>query len=58
MPFEIKQRQSIVVYLYHLKQSKILRKYGTIQYVSRKMKYVFYILIRIKWQKPWKKSQN
>ncbi|GAW63250.1 YlbG family protein [Ligilactobacillus acidipiscis] len=40
MPFEIKQRQSIVVYLYHLKQSKILRKYGTIQYVSRKMKYV------------------
>ena len=40
LPFEIKQRQGIIVYLYHLKQSKILRKYGTIQYVSRKMKYV------------------
>lgn len=44
LTFEIKQRQSIVVYLYHLKQSKILRKYGTIQYVSRKMKYVILYL--------------
>ncbi|GEN47830.1 YlbG family protein [Ligilactobacillus pobuzihii] len=44
MPFQIKQRQSIVVYLYHLKQSKVLRKYGTIQYVSRKMKYVILYL--------------
>ncbi|GBG93916.1 hypothetical protein LFYK43_03750 [Ligilactobacillus salitolerans] len=40
MPFQIKQRQGVIVYLYHLKQSKILRKYGTIMYVSRKMKYV------------------
>ncbi|WP_178197293.1 YlbG family protein [Ligilactobacillus sp. Marseille-Q7487] len=39
MEFEIKQRQSIIVYLQHLKQSKQLRKYGSIQYVSRKMKY-------------------
>ncbi len=40
MPFNIKQRKSLIIYLYHLKQSKSLRKYGTIQYVSRKMKYV------------------
>ena len=39
MDFEIKQRQSIVVYVQHLKQTKQLRRYGTIQYVSRKMKY-------------------
>lgn len=39
MEFEIKQRQSIIVYLQHLKQSKQLRRYGSIQYISKKMKY-------------------
>lgn len=39
MEFEITQRQSIIVYLQHLKQSKQLRRYGSIQYISRKMKY-------------------
>ncbi|MCP0886459.1 YlbG family protein [Ligilactobacillus sp. WILCCON 0076] len=40
MVFEVQKRQGVFVYLYHLKQSKQLRRYGSIQYVSRKMKYV------------------
>lgn len=44
MAFEIKKRRGIFVYLYHLKQSKQLRKYGSIQYVSRRMKYVLLYL--------------
>ena len=40
MEFEIKSRQGVFVYLYHLKQSKQLRRFGTISYVSRRMKYV------------------
>ncbi|MEY8661499.1 YlbG family protein [Ligilactobacillus faecis] len=39
MMFEIKQRRGVIVYLHHLRQSKQLRRYGSIQYVSRKMKY-------------------
>ncbi|KRL01386.1 YlbG family protein [Liquorilactobacillus capillatus] len=40
MEFKINERQSVIVYLYHLKNSKQLRRYGTIHYVSRRMKYV------------------
>ena len=40
LEFEIKSRQGVFVYLYHLKQSKQLRRFGTISYVSRRMKYV------------------
>ncbi|WP_057875812.1 YlbG family protein [Liquorilactobacillus aquaticus] len=40
MNFNINERQSIIVYLYHLKNSKQLRRYGTIHYVSKRMKYV------------------
>ncbi|KRM89173.1 YlbG family protein [Liquorilactobacillus vini] len=40
MDFEIKQREGLIVFLYHLKNSRQLRKYGTIHYVSKKMKYV------------------
>ena len=47
MAFEVRKRQGVFVYLYHLKQSKQLRKYGSIQYVSRKMKYVLLYLDRI-----------
>ena len=46
MAFEVRKRQGVFVYLYHLKQSKQLRKYGSIQYVSRKMKYVLLYLDR------------
>ncbi|WP_027107328.1 YlbG family protein [Ligilactobacillus ceti] len=44
MEFEIQERQGLVVYVYHLRQSKQLRKYGDIHYVSRKMKYVILYL--------------
>ncbi len=40
MEFKRVERQGVIVYLKHLKQSKQLRKFGTIHYVSRKMKYV------------------
>jgi uncharacterized protein YlbG (UPF0298 family) len=33
-------RQSIIVYLHTLKQAKMLRKFGNIHYVSKKLKYV------------------
>ena len=39
MAFEAKRRRGVIVYLYHLRQSKQLRRYGNLQYVSRKMKY-------------------
>lgn len=39
MAFEAKKRRGVIVYLYHLRQSKQLRRYGNLQYVSRKMKY-------------------
>ncbi|WP_040227935.1 YlbG family protein [Bhargavaea cecembensis] len=32
-------RRGIIVYLTHLKQAKSLRKYGHIQYISKRMKY-------------------
>ena len=34
------QRQGIIIYLQSLKQSKILRKFGNIHYVSKRLKYV------------------
>ncbi|MFV9508438.1 YlbG family protein [Lactobacillus salivarius] len=40
MEFKRVERQGVIVYLKHLKQSKQLRKFGTIHCVSRKMKYV------------------
>ncbi|AUJ32316.1 MAG: YlbG family protein [Liquorilactobacillus nagelii] len=40
MEFEINKREGLIVYLYHLRNSRQLRKFGTIHYVSRKMKYV------------------
>ncbi|WP_042349053.1 YlbG family protein [Bacillus massiliigorillae] len=33
-------RQGIIVYLHTLKQVKMLRRFGNIHYVSKKMKYV------------------
>ncbi len=34
------QRQGIIVWLYTLKQAKMLRKFGNIHYVSKRFKYV------------------
>lgn len=34
------KRRSLVVFVYSLKQLKNLKRFGSIQYVSRKMKYV------------------
>ncbi len=34
------QRQGIIVWLYSLKQAKMLRKFGNIHYVSKRLKYV------------------
>ncbi len=41
---EITQRQGLVVWVYSLKQIKALRHYGTVMYVSRRMKYVYLYL--------------
>ncbi len=38
--FDMQKRRSIIVYVYSLKQLKLLRKFGFVQYVSRRMKYV------------------
>ena len=35
----VTKRTGIIVWLYHLKHVKALRKYGNIHYVSKKMKY-------------------
>ncbi|NLR09284.1 MULTISPECIES: YlbG family protein [Lactobacillaceae] len=40
MAFEIQARQSLVVYTYSLKQTRQLKRYGTVMYVSKKMRYV------------------
>ena len=34
------KRQGIIVYLHSLKQVKMLRRFGNIHYVSKKLKYV------------------
>ncbi len=34
------QRQGIIVWLYSLKQAKMLRKFGNVHYVSKRLKYV------------------
>jgi uncharacterized protein YlbG (UPF0298 family) len=33
-------RQGIIVWLYSLKQAKMLRKFGNVHFVSKKLKYV------------------
>lgn len=35
----ITERQSIIVWLYSLKNAKALRRFGNVHYVSRRMKY-------------------
>ncbi|TGD17844.1 YlbG family protein [Levilactobacillus suantsaiihabitans] len=40
MAFEIQARQSLIVYTYSLKQTRQLKRYGTVMYVSKKMRYV------------------
>ncbi|WP_446476180.1 YlbG family protein [Bacillus velezensis] len=34
------KRQGIIVYLHSLKRSKMLRKFGNVHYVSKRLKYV------------------
>lgn len=36
----LSQRQGIIVWLYSLKQAKMLRKFGNVHYVSKRLKYV------------------
>ncbi|WP_204121482.1 MULTISPECIES: YlbG family protein [Levilactobacillus] len=40
MAFEMQARQSLIVYTYSLKQTRQLKRYGTVMYVSKKMRYV------------------
>lgn len=40
MAFTMQPRQSLVVYTYSLKQTRQLKRYGTVMYVSKKMRYV------------------
>ncbi|MCM3768563.1 YlbG family protein [Neobacillus niacini] len=34
------QRQGLVIWLYSLKQAKMLRRFGNVHYVSKRLKYV------------------
>ncbi|MFT8320344.1 MAG: YlbG family protein [Bacillus sp. (in: firmicutes)] len=34
------QRQGIIVWMYSLKQTKMLRRFGNVHYISKKLKYV------------------
>ncbi|MFB6466519.1 YlbG family protein [Cytobacillus sp. Hz8] len=34
------QRQGIIIWLHSLKQAKMLRKFGNVHYVSKRLKYV------------------
>lgn len=36
----IGQRQGIIIWLFSLKQAKILRRYGNVHYISKRLKYV------------------
>lgn len=36
----MQERQGLIVYVYQLKHAKSLRRYGHVQYISRKLKYV------------------
>ncbi|MBL1229534.1 YlbG family protein [Enterococcus sp. BWB1-3] len=36
----LQKRRSIIIWVYSLKQLKTLKRYGLIQYVSRRMKYI------------------
>lgn len=38
--FHMTARRALIVYVYNLKHLRILKRYGLIQYVSRRMKYV------------------
>ncbi|GEO66191.1 YlbG family protein [Levilactobacillus spicheri] len=40
MALTIQPRQSLIVYTYSLKQTRQLKRYGTVMYVSKKMRYV------------------
>lgn len=44
--FDMKQRTGLVVWVVTLKTLKTLRRYGTIMYVSRRLKYVYLYLDR------------
>ncbi|MGP7818874.1 YlbG family protein [Niallia sp. 01092] len=34
------QRQGIIVWMYSLKQTKMLRRFGNVHYISKRLKYV------------------
>lgn len=38
--FTLQKRRCLIVWVYSLKQLKLLRRFGYVQYVSRRMKYV------------------
>ena len=40
MAFTMQERRSLIVYTYSLKQTRQLKRYGTVMYVSKKMRYV------------------
>ena len=46
--FDETPRQGVIVYLYRLRQSKQLRKFGQIKYISKRMKYVLLYMDRDK----------
>ncbi len=51
LTFTMVPRRSLVVWVYSLRQLKVLKRYGTIAHVSRKMKYVIIYMDEIEVEK-------
>ncbi len=49
------KRQGIIVYLHSLKHSKMLRKFGNVHYVSKRLKYVVLYCDMDLIEKQWKR---
>ncbi|MHC9532823.1 YlbG family protein [Dellaglioa sp. L3N] len=54
----IQKRQGVIVFLYHMKQIKQLKRFGIIQYISKKMKYVVIYMNQEDLPETVKKIQN
>ncbi|WP_347340545.1 YlbG family protein [Vagococcus allomyrinae] len=51
LTFKVIPRRSLIVWVYSLRQLKVLKRYGTISHVSRKMKYVVIYMDEIEVEK-------
>lgn len=54
----ISERQGIIVWLYSLKQAKMLRRFGNVHFVSRRLKYVVFYCDKSEVEATIKKLQT